>query len=302
MNETELEPILITGANGHLGRRLIAALLPVRPIVAVVRSRRAADFLRKRFERHPRLLIHALDPCDTQALSAAGRGCRQAVHLIGKIKIGKTEALADSHERPAAALAGCGFAHIVYVSILGAAPSSTSACLRARHAVETIFGNAGSHASIVRVPMVLGEQDRASFALAKRARSKRVVLFRGASLEQPIYAGDVIAAIETLLYSTPLGIRLFELAGPQSLTRIELVRRAAGLCGTNPRIVSVPLALGLTFAAIAESFLANPPVTTDMLRILDHDDAIDPGPAAEALGLRLTSLEHMLERCVVKRL
>jgi hypothetical protein len=39
-----------------------------------------------------------------------------------------------------------------------------------------------------------------------------------------------------------------------------------------------------------------------MLRILDHDDAIDPAAAAAALGITLTPLDEMLERCIVGRL
>ena len=37
-----------------------------------------------------------------------------------------------------------------------------------------------------------------------------------------------------------------------------------------------------------------PAVTRAMLRVLDHDDDIDPKPAAAALGIELTSLEQTL--------
>ncbi|TDJ35905.1 MAG: hypothetical protein E2O61_08160, partial [Gammaproteobacteria bacterium] len=40
------DPLVITGANGHLGRKLIVRLDGTRPLRAVVRSQRAADLVR----------------------------------------------------------------------------------------------------------------------------------------------------------------------------------------------------------------------------------------------------------------
>ena len=55
--------------------------------------------------------------------------------------------------------------------------------------------NGAVPALILRVAMVLGEDDYASGALRRRAHSRWNVLLRSSSLEQPIYAGDMIAAI-----------------------------------------------------------------------------------------------------------
>ena len=72
--------------------------------------------------------------------------------------------------------------------------------------------------------MVLGEGDYASGALLRRAAQARSFAFRPASLEQPIYAGDVITAIgqaATLKYAGGL-----DLAGAESLSRRALLQRA----------------------------------------------------------------------------
>ena len=127
-------------------------------------------------------------------------------------------------------------------------------------------------------------------------------MFRAASLEQPIYAGDVVAALAHTLAQIPDQDRVFDLAGPRSLSRRELILAAGGVIGRRPAVVSLPLFCGMTLARVFEATRANPPLTRDMLRILDHDDAIDPLPAAAALGIALTSLDEMLERCIVGRL
>jgi len=297
--------LLVTGANGHLGRRLIRALPADWRVVAVVRSERARRVLERHVGPRPGLEITLTDPCDPAALAVLAKGTAVAVHLIGTIKETRDNRYADSHERPAHALAaaaeraGCG--RIVYLSILGASARSTSRCLRARAAVEAICHSAGIPATVIRVPMVLGEGDRASGALARRAAAKRVFLYRAASLEQPIYAGDVIAALLAACRPAPSSSASHDLAGPVSLTRRELVLRAAATLGRRPRVHSLPLALGLAAAGLMECLVANPPVTRDMLQVLDHDDAIDPSPAAAALDLTLTPLDTLLERCIGAR-
>ncbi len=300
-----MKGILVTGANGHLGRRLIARLPDDTPIEALVRSERARRRLERDCGGKRGLQITVAAPADADAVAMLAARCDRAVHLIGTIKESRDNRYVDSHQRPAAALveaaARSGLERVVYLSILGADEASASACLRARAAVEAMLLDAAPAACVIRVPMVLGEGDRASAALARRARARRVFLFRASSLEQPIYAGDVIAALEHALGVEPAANGVLELAGPESLTRAALTARAARVCGTRPAIHSLPLGLGLAVAGVMEALRARPPVTRDMLRVLDHDDDIDAQAAAATLGISLTSLDVMLERCVGQR-
>jgi NADH dehydrogenase len=120
----------------------------------------------------------------------------------------------------------------------------------------------------------------------------------GATLQQPIDADDVIAALLAALGRADLGGGVIELGGPESLPHRALVRRAAALYGREPRILPVPRWLLHGFAALAERALADPPLTPAMLGVLEHDDAIDPGPAQARLGLSLRPLDETLRRCV----
>lgn len=294
--------LFITGANGHLGRRLINTLPDECEIVAVVRSERARRTLLSAVDGRRELEVTVADPGDPNALSKLAARCDRAVHLIGTIKETRADSYASSHESPARALAqaaaNLGLKHIVYISILGAHPASDSKCLRARAAVEKIFSAGKTPATVVRIPMVLGERDRATKALKKRAAAKRVILFRAASLEQPIYAGDVIQAMENALALDVQDNSTIDLAGPESLTRRALVIRAARVLNNEPAVYSLPLVAGMLLGYIFESSSAKPKLTRDMLRILDHDDMIDPAVACAALGITLTPLDEMLRRCM----
>ena len=284
--------IAVTGANGHIGRRLLREQPDAR---AIVRSEGAAASL----AGHPDVRI--VDYADRGALAAACAGCDAIVHLVGIIREGAHASYRDAHERPAEALAyaarDAGARRIVYLSILGADLGSTNACLASRARTEAILADSGIPTVALRVPMVLGEDDYASAALFRNARAaKRLAFtFRAGSVEQPIFAGDVEAAIlAALSEGVPPGV--LELAGPSALPRRELIAAAAEALGSEPvRVLSLPLWLGEALAWSLERIAANPPLTRAMLGVLDHDDDIDPTPAAEALGIQLTPLAETLQ-------
>jgi uncharacterized protein YbjT (DUF2867 family) len=298
--------VLITGANGHLGRRLIQKLAAspgeARPVRAVVRSERAARTLRE-LPDTPGLEIAVLDYGDVDALSRAAAGCEVAVHLVGIIKEGSRGRYVEAHETTSLALSraatGAGMRRVVYLSITGSHPDSPNACLASKGRAERALLDGATPALILRVPMVLGPDDVASRALRAQARSRFVPLLRGgAGCEQPIDADDVVSAILCGIERANLDDVAFDLAGPESLSRRALLERTAALYGNRPTVIPIPLRLELAAAFLLETFLRDPPLTRAMVGVLDHDDVVDAEGTCEHLGIRLTPLDRTLRRCV----
>ncbi|MFT4518467.1 MAG: hypothetical protein ACI9JM_000848 [Halioglobus sp.] len=307
MKPTEQNAILITGANGNLGKKLIKAL-GVYPVTALVRSDSAEHDLQDYVATLPaaNVTVRQCDYFDTAALASAADDCHYAVHLVGIIKESVHNSFERAHVQASsallAALVNTPVKRVFYPSLVGADSNSTNVCLATRGVAERLFLDAPLSALVVQIPMVLGEGDFASQALRKRALSARSIMFRGASLEQPVYAGDLIAAIkldyERFVSGTELPSQRLALAGPESLSRAQLTKRAASALETHTTTVSLPLGLGLGIAWVFEKLSASPPITRSMLRVLDHDDNIDPLPASQALGIELTSLDSMLKKTV----
>jgi NADH dehydrogenase len=222
------------------------------------------------------------------------------VHLVGILKETRGNRYIDAHERTArvlvAAARQAGVRQLVCLSILGADTDADNACLQSRGRADAILLEAACDVTVLRVPMVLGEGDYAARALAGRAHRGINFSLRAASLEQPIYAGDVIAAIEALLRGAVPESGVLELAGPESLSRRALIERAAARLGRRTRVVSLPLAPGMALAGLLERVSASPPVTRAMLGVLDHDDRMDSAPVAARLGITLTPLDGALDR------
>lgn len=302
--EQQPESWFITGANGNLGQRLIRKLLAEGAnVTAVVRSSQAERELARGIKSNFRLRIEVIDYAETLLLGQAAFGAQYVVHLVGILKATKTATYATAHESSctslARALKGTSVAHITYVSILGAKPGSSNACLASKGRAERILYRAPTPACTLRIPMVIGERDYASKVLSQRANLRSSVTFRASSKEQPIYAEDVIDAICS---ASRLGLEGgLNLAGPESLSRAELYQRAAAILGRSTQVRSIPMFVGNAMAWLLELFMSEPPVTRAMLGVLDHDDEIDVSKAMRLLQLEeLTPLDTMLRKTVTK--
>ena len=287
--------LLITGANGHLGIRLIRRINETRPndeVVAIVRSEKAAASLR---QEGLEVNIRVVSYTDSAGINLTGQGAEVIIHLVGIIKESATNTFEMAHQKTSAALveANLDASHIVTLGILGSELSSANSCFVSRAASDAILQAGPIPTTVIRVPMVLGPGDYASRALAKNAASGLALCFRSSSLEQPIYSMDVVDAIMSAVSLIPAD-RIIELAGPESLMRKALIERAGRLLGNKPTVISLPIALGYSLAWVLEKTSSNPPVTRAMLGVLDHDDAINTSAGTNQLGLTLTPLDEML--------
>ena len=287
--------VAVTGANGNLGLRLMVKLhgSDLYSVRGIVRSKVAKEKITAKL---PSADVVVSSFTDEQGLSEALKDCDVVIHLVGIIKQSASATFHDAHQASCETLARAALnsdlQRIIYLSILGVNSQSENVCLASKAAAEIVLRTSGIETTVIKVPMVLGEGDFASAALKKNAQSKFAFTFRAESLEQPIYAGDIIDVIYGLLTNEthPSSI---ELAGPESLSRRELINRASTLLENSTRVVSLPIWLGMLIARGLE-FLSSPPITRAMLGVLDHDDAIDVSTTCNDLGIQLSSLDETL--------
>lgn len=298
--------ILVTGANGNLGRQLIGRLCDVsdedggeRPIVrALVRSEAAASRVRNLSAAcRPEVMVG--DYAQVESMRQAVAGCAGVVHLVGIIKESERATYASAHEETCRILeevcAQAGCRRIVYLSILGSRPGAGNPCLNSKGLAERVLLEGRVPATILRVPMVLGPDDFASAALRAQAQSRVVPLVRGGrTLQQPIDSRDVVNAILAALTDESSAMTALDLGGPECLQHRELLARVAALHGKTPLIFPIPAPLARLFAAAMERLSKNPPITRTMLEILQSDDRIEDASCCKQLGITLTPLSETL--------
>ena len=296
--------VLVTGANGHLGKKFLLALSSY-DVCALVRSEKAQNDLINFIKDCgiQNVKVAKCDYLDMPAIKELASTCKYVVHLVGIIKENKENTFDLVHRQTTEvlieALKDSKVEKISYINILGSKENSRNTCFSTRGFAEKVFLKSDIPCLILQVPMVLGEGDYASTALRKHALSHFNFTFRKKSLEQPIYAGDIVEAIRNDILkvlsgkTSATGIKF--LAGIEPLTRENLIQMAAKIMGVKVRVFSVPLALGICLAWVFEKLLIDPPISRAMLGVLDHDDNVDPFPACKQLDIELTSLKSMLK-------
>ena len=300
--------VLVTGANGHLGQRLVPELATMQPVIAVVRSASAAAALQtivdaQTTEVANRISIVELEYTDVSGLRQAAQTCSQAIHLAGILKESPWSTYQQAHEDTTrallTALEGSAVRRIQYLSIVGSQPDSANECLASKGRAETLLLAGDIPALVMQVPMVLGEGDYAAAALNAQAQRGINLVFAVTARDQPLYAGDVVKAlISGLALPADCNQRL-TLAGPAAVTKRELIERAAALLDRQTRVIGLPRSLAIALARLLETVSKSPPVTVPMMEILHHDDNYDPEPACQLLGLTLTPLDNMLEKVLI---
>lgn len=297
--------VLVAGANGHLGRKLVERLLASTDldVRALVRSQRAADTLRAHPATKSAEIVIA-DYTDEPALGAALEGCRYVVVFVGIIKESAAASYEQAHEATcrslARAAASSSVERIVYLSIVGARAEHANACLASKGRAEEILLAGSTPTTVLRVPMVIGEDDFAAMSLRRQASAGFAPLISGGTTrQQPIDAQDVLTAVLAAFERSGAGGLALDVGGPENLSHRELVVRAARVLGTKPpAVLPVPRALMTAVVWLMERTSASPAMTRDMLEILEHDDRIETAIACELLGIQQTPLDETLARCV----
>jgi uncharacterized protein YbjT (DUF2867 family) len=292
--------IVVTGANGQLGRALLSELArQSHPRVrALVRSERAKETI-EALDLDPAPEIAIVDYTSPNEMEAALAGIRCVVHLVGIIKETAGAHYSEAHEQTCHALAlaadRAGIERIVYLSILGSKPNAENECLASKGRAEALLLDDRVPTTVLRVPMVIGGDDAASDSLRHQAQCESIRLIDGGrTLQQPIDVRDVVGAILAACTAAPGRDLCLDAGGPECLSHRNLVLRAARLWDNEPKIRSIPGWLARFAVDVISKLHPRPPITRAMFDILQHDDRTDPGALRAALGIELTPLSQTL--------
>lgn len=292
--------IVVTGANGQLGRALLTRLASEHhpSVRALVRSERARNAI-EALALDPASEIRIVDYTRPGEMEAALEGADAVVHLVGIIKEMPGTRYVEAHEQTCHALAlaasRVGVSRIVYLSILHAAPNSDNACLASKGRAEMLLLDDRVATTVIRVPMVIGGDNPASASLRRQAQSRRLRLIAGGrTLQQPIDSWDVVNAILAACVASPGHDLALDAGGPECLSHRNLVLRAARLWENEPKISSLPIGLARAGVDLLERLLRSPPVTRPMFDILQRDDRVNPEAFCKTLDLELTPLDRTL--------
>jgi uncharacterized protein YbjT (DUF2867 family) len=199
----------------------------------------------------------------------------------------------------AAAAAAAGAAALVHMSVLGADLNSASAVARSRAQGEAEVLAAFPGAVIVRPSILFGPGDSFFNMMGMLARLAPVLpLVGGTSKFQPVFVGDVAAAIVIAAEGGVKGGRIYEFGGPEVETHRALIERILRETGrSNPLL---PLSPGLAkLLAAPMRLLPTPLLTADQVIQLQSDNVVSAAAIGEkrtlaAFGIAPTPMDAIL--------
>jgi uncharacterized protein YbjT (DUF2867 family) len=241
-----------------------------------------------------------VDIADPVRVRAALEGADAAVNLVGILYPSAGRDFHSIHtkgaENIAIAAAATGIKALVHVSAIGADANSSALYARSKAAGEAAVRRVFPQASILRPSIVFGPEDGFFNRFAAMARCSPALPLIGGGMTrfQPIYVGDVAAAIEAALVNPDAAGKVFELGGPRACSFRELMQLLLATIGRKRALVNVPWGIARLQGAVL-GLLPKPPLTADQVRLLERDNVVTPGALGLAdLGLEPTPLESVL--------
>ena len=233
-----MSTVLVTGATGFIGRRLVPALIDAgHDVRAMTRHPETYD--------GPGQAVGA-DVMDADSLGPALAGVDVAIYLVHSLDdpdFERKDAEAARHFGTAAAAAGV--KQVVYLGGLGDdEDQELSPHLRSRREVEGLLGGDGVPVTVLRAAIVVGHGG-ISWELTRQLVKNlpaMVVPKWVATRTQPISIDDVVRYLAGVVDHPDAVGRVFEIGGPEQLTYREMLQRAAvEMNGRTVPIVVVPL-------------------------------------------------------------
>ncbi|MDB5460375.1 MAG: NAD-dependent epimerase/dehydratase [Caulobacteraceae bacterium] len=283
--------VTVFGGSGFIGAQVVRALakrglrvrIAVRRPGLAYRARTLGDVgqieLVQANLRNPASIDRALD------------GAEACINLVGILYESGRQRFQTLHargaEEVALAAAARGITNFVQMSALGADPHSPSRYARTKGMGEMAVRAAIRSAVIVRPSVVFGADDSLFNRFASLASILPVVPLPGGGSTrfQPVFVGDLAAAIANAVTDSSAAGKTFEIGGPRVYTYRELIELTLAEIHKSRPLLPLPWPVASLIGSLAElptKLLPIPPVlTADQVELLKSDAV----PRDGALGL-----------------
>jgi len=231
--------VLITGATGFIGKRLVRALLQEGFRVRTLIRGSGIDFPKE---------VETItgDLLDRSSLDPALAGIDTAFYLVHSLAGGRVDF--ERRDRQAvenfvSAANNARLRRAIYLGGLGETGSGLSEHLASRLEVAGILQSGSFQTTVLRAAIIIGAGG-ASYEIIKALVERLPIMITPKWVStncQPIAVGDVISYLTGCLRDERTAGDTFDIGGPEILTYREMMRRFAQI--SNRRIIILPIPL-----------------------------------------------------------
>jgi NADH dehydrogenase len=228
-------------------------------------------------------------------------GIDAIIHLAGAEESGHPISHLDAEIEGtrvlAEAAADAGVKRILYLSHLGASPTSGYLLQRSKAYAEEHIRKSGVPYTILRTGIVFGRGDHFTTSLAMMLSSIPFIFpipGGGETLLQPLWVEDLATALLWTIDDPATAGQIYEIGGPEYLSFRQIVESIMHELGIRRLLLSLPPPYLRAGAWLLERFLKIPPVANFWLDYLAVNRTADVQTLPAALGIQPSRLELKL--------
>jgi len=288
------KPILITGATGYVGGRLISRLLAAGYRVRAM-GRSLDKMACRPWAAHERVELVAGDVLDMVSLRRAVSGCGAIYYLVHSMIASKAQyAHSDRQgaQNMAAAAQAAQAEHIIYLGGLGEIDHpKISKHLLSRHEVGQILQAGSTPTTILRAAMILGSGS-ASFEILRYLVERLPIMItpRWVTIPtQPIAITNVLGYLQGCLAHPETRGQTYDIGGPEQVSYRDLIHIFAQEAGLPRRhIIPAPV--------------LTPMLSAKWIHLITPVPASIAQPLTEGLSLPTVCTENRIHQVIPQEL
>jgi uncharacterized protein YbjT (DUF2867 family) len=292
--------VTVFGGSGFLGRHVVRALAMRGYRIRVAVRRPDLAFYLQPAGRVGQIHAVQANLRHPASVDAAVRGADVVINLVGVLYEHSRQRFEAVHSFGAEACALAAAAHgarLVHMSALSADEAATALYARSKAAGEKLLLAAMPDATILRPSLIFGPEDNffnrfATIALLSPALP---LIGGGHTRFQPVYVGDVAAAVVAAVEGRATPGTIYELGGPAVKTFKELMQFLLATIDRQRLLVPIPFVVAKLNAFFLQ-FLPKPLLTPDQVELLKRDSVVSEeatrdGRTLADLGIAATAME-----------
>jgi NADH dehydrogenase len=288
--------ITVFGGTGFLGRHTVRALARSGYRIRVAVRHPNEGFFLRPMGQVGQIDIVKCNVRDADQVAAAVQGADGVVNLTGILYQRGAQSFEAVHVGAAEAIAKAAHAgsvtSLIQISSIGAGKDAMSRYAASKGEGELRVRAAFVDAVILRPSIVFGPEDDFfnRFAALARILPFLPLIGGGGTRFQPVFVGDVAAAIVRAIADPAARSQTFELGGPNIYTFKELMQFVLRQTCRKRLLVPVPFFVA-SIQALFLQFLPKPLLTPDQVILLKSDNIVSAPNTLASLGIEATSIE-----------
>ena len=295
-----MSTVTVFGGSGFIGRHAVRALANAGHRVRVaVRSPNLANFLLPA-GHVGQIQVVKCNVRNAEQVAAALRGADAAVNLVGVLYSRGNQSFNALHAEAAGTIAKAakeaGIETLVHISTPGISTESECVYSRTKAEGEIALRDAFPEATILRPSLVFGPEDNFFNKFGNLARYVPALpLIGGGHTQfQPVFVGDVAAAILKCVSDPGTHGKTYELGGPAVYSFKEILETILRVTERKRLLVPVPFWMA-SIQAFFLQFLPEPLLTPDQVTFLKTSNLVaDNALTFKDLGIVPDSMEAVL--------